>query len=134
MKKLSIAVVAALTGAMAVMSASQVSAQATPDDPAVVAAAVTAGAPLYARNCAGCHGNEGQGGNGPMLFNNQFVAQQSSVVNQIFLGNAERGMPGFTQLSNEDIANLTTFVRNSWGNAFGLTTADYVGTVRPTGG
>lgn len=133
MKRLQLAVLAAVTGAVGLMSANNAAGQgaAPAADPAAIAAAVAEGAPLFARNCAGCHGAEGQGGAGPALVNNQFVASESAVVNQIFLGNAERGMPAFTRLTDQEIAAITNFVRNSWGNAHGLTTAEYVGTVRP---
>ncbi|MGD9738185.1 MAG: cytochrome c [Bauldia sp.] len=131
MKRLQVAVLAAVTGAAALFSATSAIGQAPAADPAAVAAAVAEGAPLYARNCAGCHGAEGQGGAGPALSANQFVASQAGVVNQIFLGNAERGMPMFTRLSDQEVAAITNFVRNSWGNAFGLVDAAYVATVRP---
>lgn len=133
MNKLRFAVLGAATAAFALMAASNAIGQAAAPaaDPAAVAAAIAEGAPLFARNCAGCHGAEGQGGNGPALGNNQFVASQAGVVNQIFLGNAERGMPPFTRLTDQEVAAITNFVRNSFGNAFGLVTTEYVATVRP---
>lgn len=130
MKRLEVMAAAILAGAIATASAAPTAAQEA--DAAAIAAAVAEGAPLYARNCAGCHGAEGGGGAGPALFSNQFMAQQSGVVNQIFLGNAERGMPMFTRLTDQEIAAITNFVRNSWGNSYGLTDAAYVATVRPT--
>jgi mono/diheme cytochrome c family protein len=56
------------------------------------------------------------------------------LVNQIFFGNAERGMPGFVQLNDAQIAAIATHVRNSWGNAHGPVAADEVAGYRPPPG
>jgi mono/diheme cytochrome c family protein len=92
------------------------------------------GEALFRTNCASCHGQNGEGGFGPTLAGNQFVASVSSIVNQIFFGNAERGMPPFTQLNDATIAAIATHVRNSWGNAFGPVTPEEVAGYRPPPG
>lgn len=89
-------------------------AQAAVDLPTLIAE----GQPLYARNCAPCHGNEGGGGAGPSLAGNSFVGSISALLNQIFLGNDARGMPMFTRLTDREVAAISNYVRNSWGNAY----------------
>ncbi len=69
--------------------------------------------------CAGCHGNEGEGGFGPTLAGNEYLAQIGGLLGIILGGFEEHGMPAFAAtLSDEEIAAVATFVRNSWGNAF----------------
>lgn len=124
MRKLPASLAAVLFGAMAVTSANNAFAQA--DDAAAIAAGVAAGQPLYARNCQACHGDQGQGGIGERLVNSPIVATVGGTINQILLGATEHGMPPFNRLSNEEIANIAIYIRNSWGNAYGLVTPDQV--------
>ena len=56
----------------------------------------------------------------PALAGNGFVASAGSVAAQILAGNPDRGMPAFDRLSDREIAAIATFVRNSWGNEYGL--------------
>ena len=118
-----LAIAAALLG-------SSVTATAQPTDPAI-AAAVAQGIPLFRTNCSGCHGADGQGGAGPRLAGNSFVSATAAIVNQIFYGVPDRGMPGFLQLTNEQVALISTAVRNSWGNAYGLVTTAEAAAYRP---
>ena len=81
---------------------------------------MTAGTPLYLRNCAPCHGPAGQGGDGPKLAGNAFVAGEGAVISQILNGYEEHGMPPFREvLKDDEIAAIVTFVRNSFGNTGG---------------
>jgi len=101
------------------------------DDDAAIAAAVSAGGPLFDRNCSACHGTSGQGGAGPALAGNDFVSSRTALVTQILLGELDHGMPAFGPiLDDEEIAAIATYVRNSWGNAFGLVPADTVARLR----
>ncbi len=107
-------------------------------DPAQTALRVQAGAALYAEHCAACHGATGQGGVAaggpragqrvvPPLAGNRSVTQQppANVVRSIALGGfgpvtagnpAPHGMPPFAHLlSDEEIAQIATFLRRSWG-------------------
>ena len=99
------------------------------DDTALLAALVAEGEDLYDTYCAGCHGGEGEGTTGPRLGTGpspDFV--QSSVVKsagsfaaQMLGGNPDRGMPAFGgNLTDREVAAIGTFVRNSWGNDFGI--------------
>lgn len=106
-------------------------AQAAADLPTLIAE----GQPLYARNCAPCHGATGGGGAGPALDGNSFVASISAVLNQIFLGNDARGMPAFTRLTDREVAAIANYIRNSMGNAYtDLVTPEQALATRPAPG
>lgn len=82
------------------------------------------GAPKYAQTCAVCHGPAGRSQNAAVLAQNAKLADPDYVARTILHGFGY--MPAFKdRLSNNDIAEIGTFIRNSWGNDFGvLTTAD----------
>ena len=96
-----------------------------------------AGAKLYERHCAGCHGDAGEGVSGayPALAGNRAVTMRN-VANLVHVvreggfppatvGNPRPyGMPPFaTELSVEETAQLLSFVRGSWGNRAAAVTA-----------
>ncbi len=87
------------------------------------------GQPKYAANCAMCHGPAGEGGAGAVLAGNDRLADEQFVANTIVHGFGY--MPPFgDQLSDDDIAQIGTYIRNSWGNDFGLLTTEQVTEVR----
>ncbi len=60
----------------------------------------------------------GNGGAGPGLRGDPFLAITDYVVAQILLGRTI--MPAFGEaLSDQQIASVATYIRNSWGNHFG---------------
>ncbi|HLL11989.1 MAG TPA: cytochrome c [Rubrivivax sp.] len=91
---------------------------------------MASGAKLYAQNCATCHGDKGQGVPHmyPALAGNRAVtlATYNNVVQVVRQGGfmpttagnpRPFGMPPYGQLlSNDEIAAVTTFIRQSWGN------------------
>ena len=103
-------------------------------EPATVAAppasAMARGSKVYEQQCAQCHGDQGQGEPGafPALAGNRAVmlADPTNLVRVVLQGGylpataghpRPHGMPPFQQfLSDEEVAAVTTFVRNSWGN------------------
>ena len=91
---------------------------------------LTVGQQVYTSNCQVCHGNEGQGGIGPRLANSQLMADTVFLVERVIHGFPEHGMPPFGHLSNEEIAAVSTFVRESWDNDFGPVTAERVQEIR----
>jgi mono/diheme cytochrome c family protein len=115
-----------------------------PHEPAAVAAsaapapALERGAKVYGLHCAQCHGDEGSGEPGafPPLKGNRAVvlADPTNVVRVVLQGGylpatagnpRPHGMPPFQHLlGDEEIAAVTTFIRNSWGNR-----ASAVGTI-----
>lgn len=88
-------------------------------DPAL-AELMTEGASVYSSNCEACHGADGQGGAGPALAGSQILTSIGTISRQVIDG-GER-MPSFSQLSDSQIAAAATYIRNSWGNAFGIVT------------
>lgn len=83
------------------------------------------GEQIYARNCASCHGDRGRGVVGPALAGNESTADASAVARQIVHGRDE--MPPFGGiLDDAQIAAVGTFIRNSWGNAFGPLSVEQV--------
>jgi mono/diheme cytochrome c family protein len=89
------------------------------------------GEQVYQQNCAACHQANGQGlpGAFPPLAGNpnlQDVGHVLSVIKNGLQGpitvNGQTyngAMPGFPQLSDEEAKAVATYIRNSWGNAFG---------------
>jgi mono/diheme cytochrome c family protein len=80
---------------------------------------MTQGSQLYGQaGCSSCHGGEGGGSQGPRLSGNERLQEAAYVADIVIHGRG--GMPGFGgRLSDEDIASLGTFIRNSWENDFG---------------
>jgi mono/diheme cytochrome c family protein len=76
---------------------------------------------LFLGNCAACHGENGEGGNGPKLNGSTFIQSRENIINQILWGASDHGMPPFEpQLNDHEIAAIATYVRNSWSNNYGL--------------
>ena len=98
------------------------------------------GGELYARHCAECHGDRGEGAAGayPPLAGNRAVTMDPPanvvriVLNGGFLPATARnprpyGMPPFVHvLGDADVAAVTSFIRGSWGNAAGEVTVQEV--------
>jgi cytochrome c oxidase subunit II len=82
-----------------------------------LAAAQSDGAAIYAQQCAACHGTSGEGtASFPALVDNPVVLGDArEMVRVVLWGRA--GMPAFAdQLSDAEIAAVTTHERTSWGN------------------
>ena len=76
------------------------------------------GAEVYQNHCLTCHGEEGQGGLGPAHVDNTTLGDVQHTLEYILYGEGE--MPAFAdELSSEQIAAVTTYIRNAWGNDFG---------------
>jgi len=102
------------------------------------------GAQLYDDNCSACHRTDGKGATEviPELAGNSSVlaADPTSIVRLILQGSrlpatpaapSALGMPGFGwRLSDGEVAELGTFVRQSWGNHAAPITAKTVHAVR----
>jgi mono/diheme cytochrome c family protein len=116
--------------------ADQPSVASTPSDPARFDALVKQGAAIYEKYCVECHQANGEGVPPayPPLVNNRSLTM-SSAVNPIRMvlnggyppstkGNPRPyGMPPFGPfLSNEEVAAVVTYMRNSWGNQAPLVT------------
>jgi alcohol dehydrogenase (quinone), cytochrome c subunit len=104
------------------------------------------GGAVYAVSCSSCHGFDAKGFTPylPTLAGNPVVLDDnpSSLINEVLNGSiplAAKGtpdayrMPQFRQqLSDQDIADVITFIRNQWGNQAPAVTARQVATLRKT--
>lgn len=107
--------------AVGMMAAAPVSAQEFANDEESLALLMEEGETVYGNYCAACHGANGQGGGGPVLDGSNFVAGRSAVVYQILYGAMDHGMPAFAPvLSDQEIAAVSTYIRNAWSNDHGI--------------
>lgn len=70
------------------------------------------GGELYERSCAACHATDGSGGIGPEIdagSNTHLNLSDDQIVGVIAVGPGN--MPGFSRLSDEQVASLVLFVR-----------------------
>ena len=81
-----------------------------------------AGTAVYASRCAGCHGaqGEGKGKLGAALANSKWVNAPAAFPIRI-LANGKEGPLGMMppvvkQLSDDQIADVLTYIRRAWGN------------------
>ncbi len=102
------------------------------------------GAELYDDNCAVCHRTDGGGSPHalPKIAGNPSVlaADPGSLIRLVLAGSSlpgtaaapsPLGMPGFAwRLSNDEAAQLLTFIRTSWGNQASAVSANEVARVR----
>jgi mono/diheme cytochrome c family protein len=104
---------------------------------------IKAGAAAYDISCAACHGRDGKGSTlFPPLAGNPAVRQirADTVVRMVLAGGkavatskAPTGpaMPSFGwRLSDEQVANILTYVRNNWGNQAPAVSGETVGRIR----
>jgi nitrite reductase (NO-forming) len=106
---------------------------------------IEAGAALYAGTCSVCHQNNGQGLQGvfpPLAQSDYLLADTRHAIEVVLNGltgpitvngkQYDSVMPPMSQLNDDEIANILTYVLNSWGNAGGAVTAETVAEVRAT--
>jgi len=93
------------------------------DDPNIILMAelMVEGEDLYTHDCASCHGHEGEGTNGPKFEESSYLSSVSGTVGMILGGNTNHGMPEWaTVYDNREVAAVATYIRNSFGNEYGL--------------
>ena len=102
------------------------------------------GEAIYRDNCSACHGGDGAGAGAlfPALAGNSIVAQPSTeTLSRLVLAGSQAvhtayapttpAMPSLAwRLKDQEIADVLTYVRNSWGNAAPEVSAGDVATVR----
>lgn len=108
-----------------------------------IPAFMEAGKTVYTQNCLVCHQSTGSGvpGLNPPLKDTKYVLGEKNQLISIVLNGSNEGlvvkgstfanaMPPFASLSNEDIANVTSYIRNSFGNKVDPITPEEVENVR----
>jgi nitrite reductase (NO-forming) len=106
---------------------------------------VKAGQALFTGTCSTCHQAEGQGMPGvfPPLARSDYIAADPKRVLQVILHGLvgkvtvngmeyNSNMPPMNQLTDDEVANITTYVLNNWGNPGGRATAAEAKAVRAT--
>ena len=73
----------------------------------------SAGQAIYTESCAGCHGEQGEGVNGPPLAGNERLSGDDSVM---FLQSYMAVDTHPKDLAPEDLAAVLTYSRTSFGN------------------
>jgi mono/diheme cytochrome c family protein len=108
--------------------------------------ATAPGAAIYRDNCAACHRSDGRGYTRvfPALGGNPVVqgTDATSLIHVLLSGSTLAGtktapssftMPAFGwRLSDQEIADVSNFVRNSWGNTGSTVSASDVAKIRKT--
>lgn len=117
----------ATSGVLVALLAGTAIAHAQADD-AAMAGLMATGEAVFNQNCTGCHGTDGGGGEGPAFIGNARLESISTIMDQVIRGGAY--MPPFGRLSDEQIAGVATYIRNSFTNSFGIVTAAQVATYR----
>ena len=115
---------AALACATAAAQAQQDQKTATTDS-----AAFERGRGIYESNCVACHLASGAGTppSFPALAGNAKLRDLDLIVRMVRQG--QGGMPAFAKLAADEIAALTTYIRNTWSNKFGVVAAAQVTTI-----
>lgn len=91
--------------------------------------AMEIGQTLYEDNCSICHQDNGRGDspNFPPLAGNEILEDVGRVVSNIHEG--QGNMPPFPDFTAEEVAAITTYIRNSWDNSLGSVQVDEVAAV-----
>ncbi len=117
----------------------------TPSAPAPMADADSAKAALsYEVNCSACHGVKGEGIKGmvPALAGNHRITANdpTNLLHAVLKGaraahtadkQTAAGMPSFAwKMNDKEVANLLTYIRNTWGNGASKITPEEVAAMR----
>jgi len=90
---------------------------------------IAEGASIYRNRCARCHGRNGQGQRyghdaAPRLDGNFARLSVRKIAVQVIQGGTY--MPPFSNLTDREIAAVATYIRNSFGNNYGIATEEEV--------
>ena len=112
------------------------------NSPSELLKSIEKGKELYSINCQSCHMEQGEGLEGvfpPLAKSDYLMADKKRAVRQIINGisgtikvngvDYSGEMQGYP-LSDEEVASLMNYIRNSFGNQGGLTTAAEVAAAR----
>ncbi|TGE06225.1 c-type cytochrome [Hymenobacter fodinae] len=118
--------------------------KAKPATATIPAATLTAGKAVYVQNCLTCHQADGGGVDGlnPPLTKTTWVLGDKTRLVKVVLNGLQgedidgepynNVMPAFDILTDQQIADVLTYVRNSFGNKASAIKAPEVKTIRAT--
>ena len=108
---------------------------------------IKAGKALFAGTCSTCHQGNGDGMAGvfpPLAKSDYLAADRKRAIAAVLNGltgpvtvngkDYNSVMPPMSQLTDDEVANILTYVLNSWGNPGGSISAAEVAAVRKTAG
>jgi mono/diheme cytochrome c family protein len=110
--------------------------------PASASASIQRGKVVYAQNCLSCHQVDGggvQNMNAPLIKTSYVLGNSQQLISILLKGmqgveidgeTYTNVMPQFTHLSDKQIADVLTYVRNSFGNKASAVTATEVTATR----
>jgi nitrite reductase (NO-forming) len=106
---------------------------------------VEAGKALFAGTCSTCHQPDGKGMEGvfPPLAGSDYIKADAKRLPQVILHGLvgpvkvngkdyNSNMPPMSQLTDDEVANISTYVLNSWGNPGGRVTKEQAAAIRAT--
>jgi mono/diheme cytochrome c family protein len=106
-------------------------------------ASMKAGSAIYAHACVACHEADGSGAPRiypPLPGNALLQSADPSSTLRVMLDGAQTvttprapntgSMPAYSKLSDQEIADVTNYIRNSWGNAAPVVTPEQVAKAR----
>ena len=106
---------------------------------------IAAGQALFTGTCSTCHQPNGEGIPGvfPPLAKSDYIAADPKAVARIILHGMQGPvkvngtdynsiMPPMNQLTDDEVANISTYVLNTWGNTGGKVTKAEAATIRAT--
>ena len=109
----------------------------------VLQASITRGKLVYDTYCLPCHQADGSGVptmNPPLIKTSWVLGSKTVLVEQVLKGSANKveidgekfhgAMPAQTQLTDQQIADVLTYVRNSFGNKASIVTPVEVKSIR----
>lgn len=101
-----------------------------PVDPEVDPEEISPGAVTYRNVCAACHMGDGagMGDTFPAIVGSPILQNTEEAIALIITGRG--AMPPMGHLSDEEIADVLTYERTSFGNDFGPVSAEEVAAVR----
>lgn len=112
--------------------------------PSSIKPSFLAGSKVYARNCQTCHMADGAGVqnlNAPLIKTNDVLGSKTKLIHTLLKGmkgvsingeNYSNVMPPHDFLSDKEIADVLSYVRNSFGNKASVVTTAEVAAVRKT--
>ena len=140
MKKNSLLVLVLLTVMVYALAQSQKPKQKTQDTPA---ASIERGRAIYQKECLSCHQADGGGVphiNPPLAGNTVLLNDKTKIIAVVLKGMTDRipiddeyysnNMASHAYLTNQEIADVLTLARNSFGNKASVLTAAEVKVVR----